>query len=174
MTGQRSERFYWVLMILGYLIGFGWGYLQKNALLRADFDPFLFQKETPFPVSFYQVHRIGTTLGHMSLIILMWKNGLFKWLLIPLSKMGQMAFSNYIGQSMICGLIFYGYGLGYFGKMQRYELYHVVLGVWIFQMIFSVIWLRFFRFGPLEWLWRCLTYWEWQPMRKGDGLRVEG
>jgi uncharacterized protein len=174
MTGQRPERFYWVLMILGYLIGFGWGYLQKNALLRANFDPFLFQKETFFPVSFYQVHRIGTTLGHMSLIILMWKNGLFKWLLIPLSKMGQMAFTNYLGQSFICGLIFYGYGLGYFGKMERYELYHVVFSVWIFQMIFSMVWLRFFRFGPLEWLWRSLTYWEWQPMRKGDGLRVEG
>jgi uncharacterized protein len=41
-------------------------------------------------------------------------------------------------------------------------------------MIFSMVWLRFFRFGPLEWLWRSLTYWEWQPMRKGDGLRVEG
>jgi uncharacterized protein len=167
MTGQKPERFYWILMMLGYLIGFGWGYLQKNAVLRAQFDPFLLQKETYFPVSLYQIHRIGTTLGHLSLIILMWKNGLFKWLLTPLSKMGQMAFTNYLGQSIICGFIFYGYGLGYFGKMQRYELYHVVFAVWLFQMLFSVVWLRFFRFGPLEWLWRSLTYWEWQPMRKG-------
>jgi uncharacterized protein len=83
--------------------------------------------------------------------------------------MGQMAFTNYLGQSIICSLIFYGYGLGYYGKLQRYELYYVVFGVWAFQMIFSVVWLRFFRFGPLEWLWRSLTYWEWQPMRKSQG-----
>ncbi len=169
LTGHRSEKFYWVLMILGYVVGFGWGYLQKTATLRANFDPFRFQEETLFPVSLYQIHRIGTTLGHMSLVILMWKNGLFKWILGPLSKMGQMAFTNYLGQSIICSLIFYGYGLGYYGKLQRYELYYVVFGVWAFQMIFSVVWLRFFRFGPLEWLWRSLTYWEWQPMRKSQG-----
>jgi uncharacterized protein len=169
LTGHRSEMFYWILLIVGYVIGFGWGYLQKTAVLRAGFDPFLFQKETVFPVSLYQVHRIGTTLGHMSLVILMWKNGLFKWILNPLSKMGQMAFTNYLGQSLICSLFFYGYGLGYYGKLQRYELYYIVFGIWIFQMAFSVIWLRFFRFGPLEWLWRSLTYWEWQPMRKQNG-----
>jgi uncharacterized protein len=80
--------------------------------------------------------------------------------------MGQMAFTNYLGQSLICSLIFYGYGLGYYGKLQRYELYYVVFGVWIFQMIFSVVWLKYFRFGPLEWLWRTLTYWEKQPIVK--------
>jgi uncharacterized protein len=164
LTGKKSANFYWILMIAGYVIGFGWGYLQRNAVLRAGFDPFRFQEETVFPFSLYQVHRVGTTLGHMSLIILMWKHGGFKWILAPLGRMGQMAFTNYLGQSLICSLIFYGYGLGYYGKLPRYELYYVVFGVWIFQMRFSVVWLKYFRFGPLEWLWRTLTYWEKQPI----------
>ena len=79
---------------------------------------------------------------------------------------GQMAFTNYLMQSIICGLIFYGAGFGLFGKLQRYELYYVVAGVWVFEIVFSHIWLRYFRFGPFEGLWRSLTYWKAQPMKK--------
>jgi uncharacterized protein len=53
-----------------------------------------------------------------------------------------------------------------FGRMERYQLYFVVLGIWIVQMIVSPIWLRHFHFGPAEWAWRSLTYWKKQPMRK--------
>jgi uncharacterized protein len=62
-------------------------------------------------------------------------------------------------------LFFYGYGLGYYARLSFVELYYVVAAVWLFQLIFSAVWLRYFRFGPLEWLWRSLTYWKWQPMR---------
>jgi uncharacterized protein len=64
------------------------------------------------------------------------------------------------------GLFFYGIGLGMFGKLQRYELYYVVAVVWVVQIIRSHVWLRYFRFGPLEWAWRSLTYWQIQPMTK--------
>ena len=77
-----------------------------------------------------------------------------------------MAFSCYIMQSLVCTTIFYGYGFGLFGRLQRYQLYYVVIGVWVVQVIASPIWLRHFRFGPLEWLWRSLTYAEIQPMRR--------
>ncbi len=66
--------------------------------------------------------------------------------------------------TLICTALFYGYGFGLFGKLQRYELLYVVGAIWIFQLIISPIWLRYFRFGPLEWLWRSLTYWQPQPM----------
>ena len=81
---------------------------------------------------------------------------------------GQMAFTNYLMQSLMCGLFFYGIGFGYFGNLQRYELYYVVLAVWIIEIAWSHIWLKFFRFGPLEWLWRSLTYWKRQPFRKTE------
>ena len=53
-----------------------------------------------------------------------------------------------------------------FGQLQRYEIYYVVGAVWLLEIIWSHIWLRYFRFGPLEWLWRSLTYWKWQPLKK--------
>lgn len=173
ITGQKSVKFYLLLLLIGYGFGIGEGAYVHRAVMKANFDPFKFW-DYYIPVNLYQLHRVGTTLGHMSLIILLWKSGWFNWLLLPFSKMGQMAFSNYLLQSLICSLFFYGYGLDYFGKLQRYELYYVVLFVWAFEMVLSVVWLRYFRFGPLEWLWRSLTYWEWQPFRKESSPETDG
>ena len=79
---------------------------------------------------------------------------------------GQMAFTNYLMQSLLVGLFFYGIGFGMFGKLQRFEIYYVVAATWILQIIWSHIWLKYFRFGPLEWCWRSLTYWKLQPFKK--------
>ena len=67
---------------------------------------------------------------------------------------------------MICTAIFYGWGLGLFGHLNRFALMGVVLAVWTFQMVVSPLWLGRFRFGPAEWAWRSLTYWKAQPMRR--------
>ena len=80
-----------------------------------------------------------------------------------------MAFTNYLMQSIITSIIFYGFDV--FGELQRYEVYYVVGAIWVFQIIFSNIWLRYFRFGPFEWLWRSLTYLKEQPMlRTKEGI----
>ncbi len=71
---------------------------------------------------------------------------------------GRMAFSNYIAQSVILGLIYYGHGLGLRVRLEFYEAMMIVPVVWLAQMLISVWWLGRFRFGPLEWLWRRLTY----------------
>jgi uncharacterized protein len=81
-----------------------------------------------------------------------------------------MALSNYLLTSILCTFFFNGYGLGYFGKLQRHELYYVVLGMWTINLIISPIWLRHFRFGPAEWVWRSLTYWQQQPMRRQSSV----
>ncbi len=60
-------------------------------------------------------------------------------------------------------------GLGAYGDPQRYQLYFVVFAIWAFQLWASPIWMRHFRFGPLEWLWQSLTYWQLQPFRRGGG-----
>jgi uncharacterized protein len=67
---------------------------------------------------------------------------------------------------VICAFEFYGFGLGLYGQLERYELYYVVGAIWLFQLIVSPLWLKHYRFGPLEWLWRTLTYLERQPMRR--------
>jgi uncharacterized protein len=101
----------------------------------------------------------------MAVIMLMCKAGVFHWLTSALGAVGQMAFSNYITQSVITAFYFTGYGFKMYGKLERYQLYYVVGAIWIFQLIVSPIWMRHFRFGPLEWCWRSLTYWKRQPMR---------
>jgi uncharacterized protein len=103
---------------------------------------------------------------------LMYKSGWFKWLFTLMRPVGRMAFSNYLFQSIICGLIFYGIGFGMFGKLQRYELYYVVVSVWIFEIILSHIWMRHFSYGPFEWLWRSLTYWKKQPVKRKRRLET--
>lgn len=78
----------------------------------------------------------------------------FRWL----AAVGRMAFTNYLAQSVLCTLLFYGHGFGLWGEMGYFELMGVVVCVWAIQILFSVLWLSRFRFGPLEWLWRRLTY----------------
>ena len=77
--------------------------------------------------------------------------------------------TNAVAEKMTA-FLFTGYGLKMYGRLERYQLYYVVAAIWAINMIVSPIWLRHFRFGPLEWAWRSLTYWKRQPMR----LRVSG
>ena len=83
-----------------------------------------------------------------------------------LEAVGQMAFTNYIMHSVICTLFFFGYGLNYYGELEFYQLYFVVLAIWMLQLVVSTLWLRYFNYGPLEWVWRSLTYWRRQPLRR--------
>src|SRR5262249_12027455 len=106
--------------------------------------------------------RLMVALGHAAVVMLICKSSR-AWLLTPLAAVGQMALTNYLSQSAICTTLFYGYGFGWYGKLERYELWYVVLAIWAFQLALSPIWLRIFRFGPMEWLWRSLTYWKCQP-----------
>ena len=75
-----------------------------------------------------------------------------------------MAFSNYILDTVICTTIFYGHGFGLFGKVERVWQFAIVVAIWALQLVISPIWLKYFLFGPLEWLWRSLTYWRREPM----------
>jgi uncharacterized protein len=77
-----------------------------------------------------------------------------------------MALSNYLLQSLVCTALFYGWGLGLFGRVPRALQVPLVLAVWTVNVLFSVWWLNRFRFGPAEWLWRSLTYGRSQPMRR--------
>ncbi|MDR2871966.1 MAG: DUF418 domain-containing protein [Xanthomonadaceae bacterium] len=85
-----------------------------------------------------------------------------KWL----GSAGRMALSNYLLQSIVCTMIFYGYGLGFFERLSRFWQVPFVLLLFSIQVIVSHWWLRRFRFGPMEWLWRSLTYLKWQPLRR--------
>jgi uncharacterized protein len=78
---------------------------------------------------------------------------------------GRMALSNYLGQSLLCTLLFNGYGLGYWGELDLTVTLPLVLVIFALQAALSALWLRHFRFGPAEWVWRSLTYGAPQPLR---------
>ena len=82
-----------------------------------------------------------------------------------LGALGRTAFSNYILQTLICSAIFYGNGLGLFGAVTRVQQLLIVFAIWIVQLSISPLWLRHFLYGPLEWLWRSLTYWRRMSIR---------
>jgi len=109
----------------------------------------------------------ATSLGYAGLVAL-WSRGGGRGLLArALASVGRTALSNYVGQSAVCGLLFYSYGLALFGRLTGPQLAGVAVAVFALEAAASMAWLRLFRFGPLEWAWRSLTYGRWQPLRRG-------
>jgi len=162
LTAERSIKFYGLVAFLGYAIGISINYYETQLIVSSGF------MMTGFYEAFltYPFGRFFTVFGHLGLIIIFCKINILGWLKRALAAVGRMAFSNYILQTVICNIIFLGFGFALFGYLQRYELYYVVFSIWIFEMIFSTVWLHYFKFGPLEWLWRSLTYQRMQPMRR--------
>jgi uncharacterized protein len=168
LSGLWSNRDYARVAAIGYSIGlplamygFYHSYLYtpnlEAGLRRLELVPIEWVR------LIYPFQRIFLVMAHVSAIILLYKSKFGQGLFRGLEAVGQMALTNYIMHSVICTLFFFGYGLNYFGELQFYQLYFVVAAIWTLQLIVSPIWLRFFRFGPLEWVWRSLTYWKWQP-----------
>ena len=85
--------------------------------------------------------------------------------------LGRMAFTNYLAQSVILGWIFYGYGLGLFGKLGVTSALAIAVAIYIGQVFFSAWWLARYRYGPVEWLWRTLMYGKAQPMALPSGAK---
>ena len=158
---------YALTLLVGYGVGLpiSWFYVQSEIGWMLHVDQTVDNYRT-IPFQLYDIRRVLLALGHASLLILIYRSNVVPWLMRALTAVGQMAFTNYLMQSIICTLYFYGYGLGNYGKLAYHQLYYVVGAVWVFQLIVSPIWLQYFRFGPFEWLWRSLTYWKPQPMRR--------
>jgi uncharacterized protein len=97
-------------------------------------------------------------------VLIVIKSGALRFITKRLAAVGQMALTNYLSTSVILQFVFLWGPWKLFGQLEYYQLYYVVLAVWLFNLIFSSIWLRYFNFGPMEWLWRSLTYWKRQPM----------
>jgi uncharacterized protein len=157
-SGERSARFYRRLVLAGYGIGLPLETYVGIEGMVAQFDVLehgLLHQCT------YPVGRLAVALGHVGVVMLVCRTGWLRWPTALLANVGRMALTNYLLQSILCTAYFDGWGLGRFAALQRYELLYVVLAVWVFQLVFSTIWLSLFRFGPVEWVWRALTYGQW-------------
>jgi len=102
--------------------------------------------------------------GYLALFVTLTRTDVWRHRLQPLAAAGRMALSNYISQSIICTLIFYSYGLGLFGQVGAFAGLLISIVIWVVQPGISLLWLRYFQYGPLEWAWRSLTYGESQTI----------
>lgn len=104
------------------------------------------------------ISGVFIAIGYIGFVMWCFKKGVFKKLQNRLQSAGRMAFTNYIGMSVICSLIFNGHGLALYGAFDRLQQFLVVVFIWVLILIVSPLILRKYRYGPLEWLWRKLTY----------------
>ena len=155
IKGEKSASFYWKLMAGCFVVGFALVGLGLNQNLEHEFS-FDYAQFTGIQFNFWG--SLFVSVGYICLIALWSKSNLLNGLKARLAAVGRMAFTNYIMHSVICSFIFYGIGLGLMGEVDRPTQLLIVLGIWILQLIISPIWLKNYRFGPLEWLWRSLTY----------------
>jgi len=171
--GFFSARFtsskYLLIALLTLAAGFAlaWYRIHLQSVKLVDYAKYIDKHSMPYN-QFFPAERILLATGYASLLLwlLRMKLKLFTWLWKALAAAGQMALTNYIMQTILCTFFFYGYGFGYFGRLQQWELYFFVAEVVLVQIVFSVLWLRYYEMGPLEWLWRCLVYRKWLPNKK--------
>ncbi|MEH6586215.1 MAG: DUF418 domain-containing protein [Halioglobus sp.] len=111
--------------------------------------------------------QIFVALAYMSLLARLFRQSWGESLLWPFTQIGRMAFTNYLLQTVIGISVFYGVGLGFYGQYGLAQLWLWALVIFVFQVCFSATWLAFFRQGPVEWLWRCLSQGQFQPILRG-------
>lgn len=155
----RMRRWGWAGLLGGALVtlALGWWGVAR------DFPPFLtqflFNGASAFP-------RLAMMLGIAALLVLWAPRAAESWLGSRFVGAGRMAFSNYVGTSLVMMLVFQGWAGGLYGDLGRAGLFPVVLFGWVLMLAWSKPWLQHFRYGPLEWLWRCLTYGRIFPFRR--------
>ena len=124
------------------------------------------QQNGIYQTTWYALGVVPLALAYVGLFMFAFRAKAGNKFLSLLAPVGKMAFSNYMMQSLVGNYVFFGTGLNYMWKVG--PVYYTIFGVLVFilQIIISTIWLRYFNYGPIEWLWRSATYKKWQPMRK--------
>jgi len=150
--GERSWKLYALFVLTGYGVGLPVNWVETSSYIADNFSVISYYKNQQT----YELGRLFTTMGHVGAVMLCTKIPFLGFLKRSLAAVGRMALTNYIMHTVIATTLF---GIfRQYGRWQRHELYYLVVAIWISQLILSPVWLRYFRFGPLEWLWRWLTY----------------
>lgn len=146
-------------------------YIQYQQVPDMPFDNFILGGVTdPNIIQANKFMSIGIAVGpivsafYVGLLILLLQTKLFQTLLAPLKYYGRMALTNYVGQTAM--ILLAGSFFSFTGNLTYIETLYVCLVIYVVQIIFSVVWLKFFKMGPFEWIWRVITYWKVTPVRK--------
>lgn len=154
IQGDRAPRFYLALAAAGYLVGISLNVAEAWPVWTSQF-----KAQLVWPPLTHQASRIAVTFGHLGLILLVFGTAIGGRVLHPFAAVGRLALSNYIAQTLICQwLIFPGFGLGLFGHFGLFRLWLIAFGIFVVQIVVSVLYLRRYQMGPLEWVLRRLAY----------------
>ena len=141
------------------LVGFGIGIIISLIGLNQSYDSgWSGAYVMTIGANYKLISGVFIAIGYIGFVMWCFKKGVFKKLQNRLQSAGRMAFTNYIGMSLICSLIFNGHGLALYGTFDRLQQFLVVISIWVLILIVSPLVLRKYRYGPLEWLWRKVTY----------------
>ena len=154
IQGDRAPRFYLALAAAGYLAGTALNVAEAWPVWTSQFTA-----QLEWSLLSHQMSRIVVTFGHLGLILLVFGTDIGRRVLHPFAAVGRLALSNYIAQTLICQwLIFPGFGLGLFGRFGLARLWLMVLAINVVQIVASMLYLRRYQMGPLEWVLRRLSY----------------
>jgi len=112
---------------------------------------------------------VALALGYGAMIIVTAQTRRGHAVLMPLAAVGRMGLTVYLTQTLIFTTLFYGYGIGLAYRIGPAAVTVYALAIFALQLLACQWWLKRFRFGPAEWVWRSLTYWQWQPLRRKTG-----
>ena len=161
LAGRAKTEAYATLLVIGAAITAAFGWYDWIDLIPGRAPPSI-----TIPRVILDLLAPFVTLAWVGLLVLMTRHGL-GWITRRLAPVGRMAFTNYLTQSLImAGLFYMPWGPTLFGKVEPAPLWGIVAGVWLLQLIWSPLWLSRFEMGPLEWVWRCLTYGRRVPLLK--------
>ncbi|MEM6692668.1 MAG: DUF418 domain-containing protein [Planctomycetota bacterium] len=158
-----SRRFYLGLVVIGFGVGLplaAWG-IYDHALYDWEMV-----RGMGVGSLFNYFGSLFAAFGWIGVVMLACRDDVMPGLRHRIGAVGQLAFTNYIMHSVVCTMIYNGHGFGLFGYVDRIWQQVLAVAIFVFQLWYSPLWLQRFRFGPLEWLWRSLTYWQRQPFRR--------
>ena len=163
LTASKSRGFYLRGWLISWLIGLPvvtYGlYRHFEAGWSLEYSMFIGSQ-------FNYWGSLFVAFGWLCIVMIVTKSHVLKGLQNRLAAVGRSALTNYILQSVLCTFIFYGFGLGLFGSIDRLGQILIVLLVWVIQLVLAPWWLSRYKFGPLEWAWRSLTYMQRQKFRR--------
>jgi uncharacterized protein len=163
ITGEARSALYRRLMAIGWPLGFA---LVAAGLVHDHRAGFHWRESMFVGIQFNYWGSLLIAAGYLGMIALWVRGGGWPGLRERLAAVGRMAFTNYLAHTLVFTTVFYGHGLGLFGSVSRLQQAVMVVVMFALQLWLSLVWLRYFRFGPMEWVWRSLTYGKRQPFRR--------
>lgn len=162
-SAARSMPFYRRCLMFGYGLGLPLVAIGIYRMMAHDFDVvsgFLLDSQFNYVGSFL------VALGHIGLLMMVFKSGWLSLFTRRLTAVGRMALTNYLMHTVVFIFVFYGFGLGLFGRVDRFPAFCMVVAMWLIQLYLSPFWLRRYWYGPAEWFWRTMTYRKKIPFRR--------